>query len=78
MKKAIRLVNVARTQSVCRTPDGDEGVVYGLAVAWSDGSQSRADDLGTSPLAVATLADQLAGSDLEKIHFWNVIEDFLA
>ena len=71
-------VRVDRTQGVCCTPDGERAVVYGLAVRWSDGSVSRVPDLSLSPRPVEALAARLAGSDLEKIHFWDVIEDFLA
>ena len=75
---SVRLVRVLPTQTVIRTPDGEEGPVYGCTVAWSDGTQSQAEDLGTSREAVAELVALLAQSDLAKIHFEDVIDDFLA
>ena len=74
----VRLVRVQPVQSVCRTPDGEEGPVYGCTVAWSDGTETKAEDLGTSREAVAELIGRLAKSDLAKIHFEDVIDDFLA
>ena len=74
----VRLVRVLPTQTVCRTPDGDESPVYGCTVAWSDGTETTAEDLGTSREAVAELIERLMDSDLAKIHFEDVIDDFLA
>ncbi len=74
----VRLVRVFPTQTVCRTPDGEESPVYGCTVAWSDGTQSQAEDLGTSREAVTELIGRLMNSDLAKIHFEDVIDDFLA
>lgn len=77
-KNPPRLIHVIRTQGVFRNPDGEEGSVYGLTVVWADGTESRADDLGTSSKDVDALVQLLNGSDLEKIHFEDVIDDFLA
>ena len=75
---SVRLVRVQPTQAFLRTPDGDEGPVYGCTVAWSDGTETVAEDLGTSREAVAELIELLMHSDLAKIHFEDVIDDFLA
>lgn len=52
--------------------------VYGLASSWTDGSKLTVRDITDDGERLRAFCSMLAGSDIEKVHFWDVIEDFLA
>ena len=52
--------------------------VYGLASSWTDGSKLTVHDITDDGERLRAFCSMLAGSDIEKVHFWDVIEDFLA
>lgn len=77
-ERSVCLSGLLIIQDSITTEDGESGMVYGLCSRWSDGSEQIVRDITDDREALARFCTDLTGSDLEKVHFMDVIDDFLA
>ncbi len=75
---AVRLKELCVVEDLLTTEDMESGIVYGLCSRWTDGSELIVHDLTDDGERLRDFCSMLTGSDVEKVHFWDVIEDFLA
>lgn len=74
----VRLSGLCVVEDMLTTQDMESGTVYGLCSRWTDGSELTVHDITDDGERLQAFCSMLTGSDIEKVHFWDVIEDFLA
>ncbi len=72
-----RLQKLSILHSSIDISDTECATVYGLSAAFSDNSEITITDITPDLRALEALADKLNKSDVEKVHFVDIIEDFI-
>ncbi len=75
--KSITLTELHIIEDIITTEDGESGSVYGLHSKWTDDTEWTVRDITCDRASLINFRSMLIESDLEKIHFLDVIEDFI-
>ena len=73
---AIRLQNLLVLHSTINTAEYNT-TVYGFSATFSDNSKIVVDDITSDLKLIESFAELLVNSDVEKVHFIDIIEDFI-
>lgn len=74
----ISLSEICVVDDLLTNEDMESVTVYGLASSWTDGSRLTVRDITDDGERLRAFCSLLAENNIEKVHFWDVIEDFLA
>ena len=74
---AIRLQELSILHSIVDIADTERTIVYGFSAIFSDDSKITIPDITPNLKLLQALAKKLKQSDVEKVHFVDIIEDFI-
>lgn len=74
---ATRLQELSILYSIIDIADAKRTIVYGFDAIFSDNSKITIPDITPNLKLLQALAKKLKQSDVEKVHFVDIIEDFI-
>ncbi len=72
----VLLESISVTRTDCETDGAVGEAVYGIEAIWDDGSKIAIRDFSASYETAMSFCRKIAGTDMEKVHFYDVVEDY--